>query len=783
MSLEKDEFAAVLEKFLGKGAAFDPANMDAFTKSIKRSTDELKKSQGFNSAMKDILNGQMKSQVDVTSELDELSKAIKKAKDDGLILNQAQLEETKAKLESTASSRQVKIGLSNFAVGLGTVASTMITGAQDLVTGLLADQSGISIGAKAATNAIKTAGAASNVFAQGLGSVAPLFAFLGPWGVTAAVGLTAVSEVLKFFVKKTTDAAIWATETLAGEAEKTQKAFRDISSAGAVLAGGMTQLRNQAFGTAMIGSVEAWSRVIKSSHEDLANMGIGLGEASDRVAKASGALRKLDEHGRAAGDQLTLLGYTFEEQAGLSASYMAGLHLAGDTRIKTEQEITHGTIEYGKSLKIISDATGKDAKKLVDKARLEAQQADIRAQLMKGPNGADQVAKFVNQMATMPDELKKGYMEFISSGGTAITDITTNIAMDANKMIMPQYQAQRDAIYNSNIKLNEATEASKQASVLTSKYAVDHNEAVQDMTTGARLGHNQTLQSFADFNTGLMMYNNTTTEASNKNAKAAVAAAAANKAPMDNAVLLLDNTVNDLKNILGGKLTDTLTTFATTSLRVLETVDAALDRMGIDVEQRAANKPRTMKESLARTGGTEQVAAQAAFDAWKAKKAGGQLAANERTHNLLNISHVAGTPGRTEGIQGQSSHATFDTDEEGIRAAQRQFGVLKAGTGHLKTKINTISGLINNWATTASSEAKANYANTIGKETGHGANESVDITDPKIEAAVMKAMMRFEGGSKEWHEKMDKLIDLMIVSNDHAEDTNGHLKHVVGNTQ
>jgi hypothetical protein len=156
-------------------------------------------------------------------------------------------------------------------------------------------------------------------------------------------------------------------------------------------------------------------------------------------------------------EQISNLGYSFEEMGGLTADVMAQLKSTGQLGYKSDQEIGQLTADYAKNLRLISDITGQDARKKMEAARNESLKAGVFEKVMR-QGGPEAVAKLQQQLATMPDVMKKGYLEFVASGGTAIRDMGMNIGMQQNKEILPYLQQQYGDLNDRSVDLDAATE-------------------------------------------------------------------------------------------------------------------------------------------------------------------------------------------------------------------------------------------------------------------------------------------------------------------------------------
>jgi hypothetical protein len=256
----------------------------------------------------------------------------------------------------------------------------------------------------------------------------------------------------------------WVTDFIAGQSErvnkglqilgdelqKTANSYHTLSTVGATFAGGMEEMRSLSQSAAM--GLSEFTKIVQNNADTFAQAGLGMTSAAKRFASIS---KSMSESGLR--EQITNLGYSFEEMGGLTADVMAQLKSTGQLGYKSDQEIGQLTADYAKNLRLISDITGQDARKKMEAARNESLKAGVFEKVMR-QGGPEAVAKLQQQLATMPDVMKKGYLEFVASGGTAIRDMGMNIGMQQNKEILPYLQQQYGDLNDRSVDLDAATE-------------------------------------------------------------------------------------------------------------------------------------------------------------------------------------------------------------------------------------------------------------------------------------------------------------------------------------
>lgn len=575
-------------KFFGEGKAggsikFDEKDLAKFKDQIKQTTDALKKSTpSFSGAWETFLAGSKETR-DELKRFDESIKKLSKSTEDASNVEKIKaLEAQKQQYAQASAHKQLATAAVSTATAFGGIASDMAQGAMDFVKSLQSGASGVEIG----TQAAKTTATAGFKAAQGMAGLADgvssVVMLMGPWGMAIGVLMKVISGFVSWFSKDAQKLTEQAIQGLGDELKKTQKGFKDITGAGAVLGGGMTEMRQQAARAGL--DIEQLATVVKEAKEDMSNMGVGLGEATKRIAGVSKELRNSEF-----GTQLQKLGYSFEEQAALGAAMMAQDRMAGDNRVKSDKEVAATTAAYGKDLKILADITGGDAKKAMEKARMQAMEADLLAQAME-EGGPEAVKKLQAQLATMPEGLKKGYMEFVSSGGTAVVDAATNVAIAQNPKIMEQYERQRATLSDANKKQSDALAESGTLSENTVAYARDHNKNFKEMAFAARAGADGVVRGATDIQNGMLLDETKRKQGATANAKAEADKMAANMAPLDVAITSLEADTQRLKAALGEQLTGPITDFAKSLSKGMETLDDALEKLGVITPKKQAAK-------------------------------------------------------------------------------------------------------------------------------------------------------------------------------------------------
>ena len=567
-----------------------------FKKQLKLTTDKMKEGLTSQKKLSMMLQGTNQEYKDISQSLQELDTELERLEettrsraathDD--TVKKAELTSAKASLVKDAALKNAGVAAHNFGLGIMGVAATLANGALTFAKGLQSNASGVEVGTQALIDGAKASGEAAGVAGSaitGMAGIASLFV-KGPWKYVAA-GVGLAGEAIGVLGKKAAELSEKGITFIGDELKKTVKSYRDVTDAGVVLGGGMTEMRQIAYDAGL--SIDQLATVVKASKEDIALMGLGMGEATKRLTGVSKELRKSD-----LGSQLRNLGYGVEEQTGLIAAYSARQRQAGDTRIQSDLEIAKGTAAYGRDLKVLADITGKDAKAAMEKAAEQAMEQDLMAEAMR-KGGPEAMNKLRDQLATMPETMKKGYMEFVSTGGTAIADAATNVAISQNPKIMDQYKQMYSTLGDSTKDASAALDETGRLNEQTAKYAVDHNANSKEIAMASRFTTDALTRGATDIQNELTKVAARQGEGTTKKSREEVDKSAGNKAPLDKAVNDLEESAQSFKAALGKETTGAITNFADTLRKGAKSMDDALEELGL--------RKKSMTEQVGEVGG------------------------------------------------------------------------------------------------------------------------------------------------------------------------------------
>lgn len=252
--------------------------------------------------------------------------------------------------------------------------------------------------------------------AAGLASAIPVVG-----GAVAGV-VNALSTAAKAAIDFAASVLKMANQVFANEFKKSADMLHNFTKAGASFAGGMLEMRTVAHDSGV--GMETFSKIVSTSGEEIRNMGLNQADGARAVAAGMKALTTtVGNSGNNLRDEMLALGYTYEEQGAIVAQMGAQMKAQGQNiKNLAPSELARQTKEYATNLKVISDITGQDAKKLQEKARAES----MRGALM-GKLDANQQKAFKDAHATLmtlgPEagpKMQQALMQMLAGG--AVTD-------------------------------------------------------------------------------------------------------------------------------------------------------------------------------------------------------------------------------------------------------------------------------------------------------------------------------------------------------------------------
>lgn len=579
--------ARALEKIQGRTIDVKQIEkeLDRFKKSISSQVNDINKAQPTWKSLGQVLGGNTIAGKDfgyalkkVKSEIESYEDAIKKAAESATdAAGRAKVEQlesgkqeaikTKKTLQSAAAIDVAKTSAANFGTGITKILTTsIIDGASQFVKGLQAGQDGIDLYSNAARAASKTTADSLNLLGDTAATAGPMLATLGPIGAAVGAGLFVFGNALKLVTGYAEKLAKEGIDILSTELSKTQKAFKDASSSGALFAEGMTGVRNAAHKAGL--STDQFAEVLKTQSANITASGLGMTEGIKRLGDVKTAMRK-------SGIEASLLnlGYGFKEQAELVAEVQANIARSGAGAGTTEQ-VARQTKEYAENLRLISNLTGEDAKSKMK--QVQEQNQILAFQNKISSLSVDQRAQIDAAMANMSEADKKALRDRIINNGAvvnkeaALYEATNNGARRQNEALFNLYK-------QGNLSATTVAETQGQyADSIKSGARANQAAAVAAYNSGS-----EAAQSIAKSNLDGLNQTTKVNKDSVAAAKAALKGQESTTDPLTASVNKIETSAQTLKVSLEDELQPAIVKFADTLIKAQQQIVDKLKDLGL----------------------------------------------------------------------------------------------------------------------------------------------------------------------------------------------------------
>lgn len=304
------------------------------------------------------------------------------------------------------------------------------------------------------------AGAAIGLTKVVSGTVAGLVSFVPLIGTALASLINGFGEAAAATISFAADLAKIANKAFAEEFEKSTRALTKYTAQGASFANGMSEMRIVAHSAGL--GIEALADIAAKAGDDIRSFGLSQGDGTKLLASAIGkTVTQIGKSGTSLRDEMMRMGYSYEDQGAIMANFMSIQRSAGKELSNLGErdldQFARGAREYAANLKVLSDFTGQDAKKLMIKASNESKRAGMIGTL-KTPEEQANFNNFYSMLEGSP-ELQQALMQKKSTGV-----ITNSVAASPeltemiNKMVAGMGDNVSDAMKMANESMARATE-------------------------------------------------------------------------------------------------------------------------------------------------------------------------------------------------------------------------------------------------------------------------------------------------------------------------------------
>ena len=204
----------------------------------------------------------------------------------------------------------------------------------------------------------------------------------GKFGAVTAIAGTALS----MFASGANALAQKVIPVLATEFEKASTGFMAIAGSGAIFANGIKEMADTGAEVGL--TLDKFSGVVKQNSQLFSDSGMGM----------TGGIKKMSQVFKSGGDgfkeSLMKMGYTAEEQAAIVAENMGVMARSGkNLKEVMPQDLVRTSIDYARNLKVISDATGADAKRIQEEAKRQMSTLQMQGEIEKRRKDGDDKAQ------------------------------------------------------------------------------------------------------------------------------------------------------------------------------------------------------------------------------------------------------------------------------------------------------------------------------------------------------------------------------------------------------
>jgi len=248
-------------------------------------------------------------------------------------------------------------------------------------------------------------------------------------------------------------------ENLRAELNKTIDSYKLITESGGALAGGMTEMNVLAIKSGY--GVKLFGEGLKLSRDSIQKLGMSYDDSVQLLSRFGQALHKDYKAGGDLAMQLDKLGWAGEHQIEIMAEVSAKLKMSGDERYNNEQFVAAQSVEYAKTLKVMTLITGQNAKDALKKAQQESLEAGLFAKFGGVKGATDKLTQQIAQAETgLGAGYKAMYVDYMRLG--RFRGAAANIIADS----VPQIRQELD--YQKAL-LNDTTKTADEQSKLLSE--------------------------------------------------------------------------------------------------------------------------------------------------------------------------------------------------------------------------------------------------------------------------------------------------------------------------
>jgi len=368
-------------------------------------------------------------------------------------------------------------------------------------------------------------------------------------------------------------------ENLRAQLNKTIDSYKLITDSGGALAGGMTEMTTLAIKSGY--GIKLFGEGLKLSRESIQKLGISY---DDSVQLLSGFGQALHKDYKAGGDlakQLDKLGYAGEHQIEIMAEVSAKLKMSGDERYNNDQFVAAQSVEYAKTLKVMTLITGQNAKDALKKAQQESLEAGLFAKFggIKGATDklTQQIASAETGLGTRMKEMYVDYMRLGRLQGSS-SNIIANIIPQVQKEFEFQKSLLNDTSKTADQQRELLAESNERIKLSVRDYVAGHKTEIDALAQASQT--NNTAKEVMETLSGTIQHSTGVYKGQAIDAEKLAKDSATNKAKLDDAVARAQENQVQAFADMDKKMSDSVEDFAQNIANTKGGFDALIESMG-----------------------------------------------------------------------------------------------------------------------------------------------------------------------------------------------------------
>ncbi len=410
--MNADELRQLLAEALqagsqGAGGPRAGANFEETIKNFEMFGRSLKQNNGVLGTVNKLIAGQNASWTSVKNSLKELDEQITKTESQA---EKTQLLEQRKQIANRIYVNNTIASAANFGRAItksaADIGSGVTTAMGNLAKNLQGSGSDFQAIGSLFNNLAGTAGGVIQGLSSGIQNFGQFLTRFGPVGLMVGTGLNVLGAAAGAAAGALVKLGGFVVEVLVTELEKTQRAFFNVSRAGAIFSDGMMGLRTAA-NSGML-TIEQFASVVSKHSQDIVSAGLGMTEGSKRLGGALAAggsnLRR----------ELFNLGFSFEEQGGLVAETMRMIAASGDPLRVSNTVLAKQTQEYAQNVRMMANYTGEDLRRKAEESR--KQETTIAFQAKLDSMEASERANFQSKFRVLNPQMQQNVMDMMVFG-------------------------------------------------------------------------------------------------------------------------------------------------------------------------------------------------------------------------------------------------------------------------------------------------------------------------------------------------------------------------------